>query len=80
MKNWDRLLLAVLFATLFILVHGYQFNNGDQEEHLPYVYKLIDSNLYQNDYLVPVQFSQFSIRTYFALLIRAGHICFQFQL
>ncbi|MBK9637754.1 MAG: hypothetical protein IPO63_08005 [Bacteroidetes bacterium] len=72
MKNWDRVLLSVLFATIFILVHGYQFNNGDQEEHLPYVYKLIDSNLYQNDYLVPVQTSQFSIRFYFAYLIRAG--------
>ena len=64
-KNRDRLLVSVLFATIFILVHGYQFNNGDQEEHLPYVYKLIDSNLYQNDYLVPLQTSQFSIRFYF---------------
>ena len=71
MTNRDRFLLSVLFATLFILVHGYQFNNGDQEEHLPYVYKLIDSNLYQNDYLVPLQTSQFTVRFYFAYLIRA---------
>lgn len=72
MKNRDRVLLSVLFATLFILVHGYQFNNGDQEEHLPYVYQLIDSNLYQNDYLVPLQTSQFTVRFYFAQLIRVG--------
>ncbi|MFN0188303.1 MAG: DUF6798 domain-containing protein [Bacteroidia bacterium] len=70
MKNRDRFLLSVLFAILFILVHGYQFNNGDQEEHLPYVYKLIDSSLYQNDYLVPLQTSQFTVRFYFAHLIR----------
>lgn len=72
MKNRDRVLLSVLFATLFILVHGYQFNNGDQEEHLPYVYQLIDSNLYQNDYLVPLQTTQFTVRYYFAQLIRVG--------
>jgi hypothetical protein len=72
MKNKDRFLLSVLFTTIFILVHGYQFNNGDQEEHLPYVYQLIDSNLYQNDYLVPFQTSQFTVRFYFAQLIRAG--------
>lgn len=70
MKNWERLLLTALFATLFILVHGYQFNNGDQEEHLPYVYKLMDSSLYQNDYLVPLQTTQFTVRFYFAHLIK----------
>lgn len=70
MKNRERLLLSLLFATLFILIHGYQFNNGDQEEHLPYVYKLMESGLYQNDYLVPLQTTQFTIRFYFAHLIR----------
>lgn len=70
MKNRERLLLSLLFATLFILIHGYQFNNGDQEEHLPYVYKLMDASLYQNDYLVPLQTTQFTIRFYFAHLIK----------
>lgn len=69
MKKRDRLLLSILFATLFIVIHGYQFNNGDQEEHLPYVYKLMDASLYQNDYLVPLQTTQFTIRFYFAHLI-----------
>ena len=41
-------------------------------EHLPYVYQLIDSNLYQNDYLVPLQTTQFTVRYYFAQLIRVG--------
>jgi len=72
MKNRDRFLLSIVFAALFILVHGYQFNNGDQEEHLPYVYKLLDPSLYTNDYIVPIQSTQFTIRYYFAHLIRLG--------
>ena len=53
MSTRHRILIAVGFALAFIAVYGYQFNNGDQEEHLPYVYKLLDSSLYPNDYLIP---------------------------
>lgn len=67
-----RILLAIGFALAFVVVYGYQFNNGDQEEHLPYVYKLIDSSLYPNDYLVPRQVSTFTVRFYFANLLAWG--------
>lgn len=72
MKTRDYLLLSIGFALLFIAVHGYQFNGGDQEEHLPFVYRLMDPSLYNKDYIVPYQTSHFSIRFYFAHLIKAG--------
>lgn len=66
MRKGERWLLAAGFAVLFIVLNGYQFNNGDQEEHLPYVYKLVQPELYPADYLVPLQVEQFTVRFYFA--------------
>lgn len=71
-RKLERLLLSGAFALLFILINGYQFNNGDQEEHLPYVYKLLNPSLYPNDYLVPKQISEFTVRYYFAHLLEIG--------
>jgi hypothetical protein len=67
-----RILIAVGFALAFVAVFGYQFNNGDQEEHLPYVYKLLDPSLYPNDYLIPRQVSTFTVRFFFAHLLALG--------
>lgn len=67
-----RILLAIGFALAFVAIYGYQFNNGDQEEHLPYVYKLLDGSLYPEDYLVPRQVSTFTVRFYFAHLLAMG--------
>lgn len=72
MSTRHRILIAVGFALAFIAVYGYQFNNGDQEEHLPYVYKLLDSSLYPNDYLIPRQVSTFTVRFFFAHLLAFG--------
>lgn len=66
---FQRILLAITAAFVFIFINGYQFNNGDQEEHLPYVYKLLNPELYPSDYLVPEQESTFTVRYYFAHLI-----------
>lgn len=64
---------ALLSTVLFIFIYGYRFNSGDQEEHLPYVYKLLNPALYPNDYLVPFQVSGFTVRYYYAhLLALAG--------
>ena len=69
-KNKTNLLiLSFCFAVAAIFIYGYQFNNGDQEEHLPYVYRLLDPSLYAKDYLVPLQTSQFTVRFYFAWLV-----------
>lgn len=72
MSTRHRILIAVGFALAFVAVYGYQFNNGDQEEHLPYVYKLLDSSLYSNDYLIPRQVSTFTVRYFFAHLLALG--------
>ncbi len=65
----QRLAWSALIALLFILVKGYSFNGGDQEEHLPFVYKLLDPQLYPSDYLVPFQVSYFTVRYFYAHLI-----------
>lgn len=74
MSTRYRILLALGFALAFIAVFGYQFNNGDQEEHLPYVYKLLDHSLYPVDYLVPRQVSTFTVRYFYAHLLAAGAV------
>jgi len=66
MKKKEQWLLSAVFAVLFIVLNGYQFNNGDQEEHLPYVYKLLNPDLYASDYLVPRQVEQFTVRFFYA--------------
>ncbi len=68
-QNRQKVLFSFVFAVAAIFIFGYQFNNGDQEEHLPYVYRLIDNSLYTNDYIVPLQTTQFTIRFYFAWFI-----------
>lgn len=68
-KKYERLGWTVLIGLLFIAVYGYTFNSGDQEEHLPYVYKLLHHELYQHDYIVPFQVTNFTVRFYFAWLL-----------
>jgi hypothetical protein len=60
---------AFTAAVAFILVCGYRVNNGDQEEHLPYVYALLDPSLYPNDPLVKTQTTEFTVRFYYAHII-----------
>ncbi|MBL7924047.1 MAG: hypothetical protein JNL88_07605, partial [Bacteroidia bacterium] len=72
MSHRNRFIVSFCFAVLFIFIYGYQFNNGDQEEHLPYVYKLLQPELYSNDYLVPKQTATFTIRYYYAHLLQLG--------
>ncbi len=60
---------SLMITLLFIAINGYTVNCGDQEEHLPYVYKLLNPALYPSDYVVPVQTSIFTVRFYFAWLI-----------
>jgi hypothetical protein len=61
-----KLTWSLFAAFFFILIRGYTFNGGDQEEHLPYVYKLLNASLYPGDYLVPYQTENFTVRFYYA--------------
>ena len=62
---------SVFAAVFFILFRGYTFNSGDQEEHLPYVYHILNPSLYPDDYLVPYQAANFTVRFYYAWIVAA---------
>ena len=67
--KWERFSVAVAAAVAFVAYKGYQFNGGDQEEHLPFVYRLLDPSLYPSDYIVPEQTVEFTVRFYYAHLL-----------
>lgn len=69
--KWQRFSVAVAAALAFVALKGYQFNGGDQEEHLPYVYRLLNPALYPSDYIVPEQTMEFTVRFYYAHLLAA---------
>ncbi|MBE2246470.1 MAG: hypothetical protein IAE67_04380 [Candidatus Competibacteraceae bacterium] len=56
------LLYAMAVAVMFLCVRGYDFNAGDQAEHLPLVYKAMDSSLYTHDYFVTASEQTFTVR------------------
>ncbi len=84
LRSW---LIAFTTTLIFILVKGYTFNSGDQEEHLPQVYQLINPELYPKDYFVSACNQTFSVRFFFVWLIYlfqfimpVSVVCFLFQL
>jgi len=56
----------VLFS---ILLTGYQFNSGDQTEHLMPLYQLLDKELYIGDFFMNYYHETFSVRTYLIYLL-----------
>ena len=60
---------ALLVASLFLLVRGYQFNTDDQAEHLPQIYQLLDAELYPQDYFVNASNGIFTVRYYYEKLV-----------
>lgn len=74
--SFPVLLYSLAIAVVFLLIRGYEFNSGDQAEHLPLVYKALDSALYAKDYFVTASESTFTVRyayvqvvTFFSYLI-----------
>ncbi len=60
---------ALVATLLFMGWYGYWFNIGDQEEHLPQVYKLINPKLYPKDYFMVPNAETFSVRFYYKWLV-----------
>lgn len=60
---------SLLVSLAFILLKGYWFNCSDQEEHLPQVYKLINTQLYSGDYFVEPASSLFTIRWFYVYTV-----------
>ncbi len=63
------LLYAFAFAVLAVFYHGYQFNKGDQAEHLPQVYRLFNPELYQGDFFLTLYDQTFTVREYWVWLV-----------
>ena len=61
--------LALAAVALFVFRYGYGFGYSDQDEFLPLVGFLLDSDLFQNDWFVMMQADGFSIRWPVALLV-----------
>src|SRR6187402_648573 len=68
-SKYTRWYHSIFIAVLFLLVHGYRFNTGDQEEHLPQVYKMMDASLYAHDYFMSHVDESFNVRFYFKWLV-----------
>lgn len=61
--------LALTAMALFIFRYGYGFGFSDQDEFLPLVSFLLDSDAFQSDWFVSMQTDGFSIRWPIAVLI-----------
>ena len=76
--RWPRLLtgmgmrpplyLPLLTLTIYFLWRGYDYAVSDQDEILPYLLHLLDTTLYQSDWLVNAQLDTFGPRTLFVLM------------
>ncbi len=54
-----------IFWLLYFLRFGYDFATSDQDEMLPYLYRLLDPNLFGSDWFVRSLTESFNVRTYF---------------
>jgi hypothetical protein len=60
---------SVLMALAFLFWRGFIVNTADQGEHLPLVYKLLQPDLYPNDFYVQAASGIFTIRYYYVHLL-----------
>lgn len=70
-KNEQSLiwLYAWALAMLAICYQGYRFNSGDQAEHLPQVYRLLDPELFGGDFFLSLYDQTFTVREYWVWLV-----------
>lgn len=64
------LLLMLIGYALYLFRFGYGYGNSDQDEFLPYLLHLLNTELFQNDWFVQRQTEAFSVRTWFVYLLR----------
>ena len=67
--SYRDLLLGLAAGSLALLVFtgkfGYFFGQGDQDEFIPYLLRLIEPGLYSADWFINQQVEYFNVRTYF---------------
>ncbi len=83
----EQFIFSVFVAMLYTLIFGYQFNCGDQAEHLPQVYQKLNPQLYPNDFFLNLYHQTFTVRfywvemvTFFSSLFPVSVVCFSFYL
>ncbi len=69
--NLKFFLWSILVALLFLVLKGYQFNSGDQAEHLPQVYKLMNPSLYKGDFFMSYYQGAFTVRFFYVWMMYA---------
>ena len=67
--NKKFFLFSLMIAMMFLFKNGYQFNQSDQEEHLPQVYQQLEPALYSGDFFVNSWHETFTVREYYVGLV-----------
>lgn len=67
----ERPPVFVLLASLllYFVRFGYDYASSDQDEVIPFLLHRMDPGLFTQDWLVSIQVSEFSVRTYFVWLL-----------
>ena len=63
-QNSFQLCVSFFVMSLYIFINGYDFNTGDQAEHLPQVYQMFDPSLYPSDFFLSNYHNTFTVRYY----------------
>ena len=69
-RKGTLLLLCLLAYFAYLIRFGYGYGSSDQDEFLPFLFSILQPELFQNDWFVQSQSSAFSVRTYFVYLLR----------
>jgi hypothetical protein len=60
---------AFFLAAFYTFVYGYQFNSGDQAEHLPQIYQRFDPSLYTGDFFLTEYYKTFPVRFFYVEIV-----------
>ncbi len=68
-QNSFQLCVSFFVLSLYVLLNGYDFNTGDQAEHLPQVYQMFDPSLYPRDFFLSNYHDTFTVRYYWVQIV-----------
>lgn len=68
-QNGFQLCVSFFVMSLYILLNGYDFNTGDQAEHLPQVYQMFDPSLYPSDFFLSNYHHTFTVRYFWVQIV-----------
>ena len=68
-KNHFYLIVSFFVMALYVVINGYDYNTGDQAEHLPQVYQMFDSSLYPSDFFLTNYHNTYTVRYFWVQLV-----------